>query len=77
MAFASQPMDAVEPLIEIHRSGSVVQSRPGVPHNVYLPAGARIHTVKIGATSQSDWRPEPALDALVNDLSETELLRNK
>jgi len=72
MAFASMPPGSVEPRIEIFREGSVVQSKPSVPHNIYLPRDARIHTIKIGATGVDDWVAEPHLDERVLHLKEPE-----
>lgn len=58
--------------IAVHRQGEVVQVMPGVPHNVYLPKGACIHAVKVGAKDPDDWIPEPGLDAEVRERYETE-----
>lgn len=74
MAFASMPHDTTEPKIEVFRRGAVVQSQPSVPHNVYLPRGARIHTVKIGSNGAKDWVAEPKLDAKVVHLKEPDLI---
>ncbi|HVW82855.1 MAG TPA: hypothetical protein VHC68_02860 [Candidatus Paceibacterota bacterium] len=46
------------------------------PHNVYMPGGAVIHTVKHGMTSlEKDWFPSPELDLLTKEVSENELRR--
>ena len=74
MAFASMPHGSVEPRIEIFSEGSVVQSKPSIPHNVYLPRGARIHTVKIGAKGGNDWVAEPQLDEKVMHLKEPDFI---
>jgi mannose-6-phosphate isomerase-like protein (cupin superfamily) len=50
--------------------GDVCTTRPLVPHNLYLPAGAATHTVKHGRGQPDDWHPCPELDALVKPLSE-------
>lgn len=43
-------------------------------HNVFLPAGAVIHTVKhCVQEKQDDWHPFPSLDELTKGLSEDEL----
>lgn len=55
--------------------GEVASTTPGVAHNVYLPGGAVIHTVKHGATVEKDWVSWPELDALTKALSERELLQ--
>lgn len=54
-------------------------SKPNVPHNVYLPAGAAIHTVKWGTSvnnleKNADWYPAPnEFDAWTKSLSETDI----
>ena len=45
MAFATMTPDGDYSLV-IYQAGGVVSSQPGEHHNVYLPAGAVIHTVK-------------------------------
>ena len=62
MAFASKKCGSSPASIEVHKEGDIVHVRPRLPHNVYLPKGARIHTVKIGAKTPSDWVSEPELD---------------
>jgi len=74
IAFASMPRGTMEPIICIFEKGSVVQSQPSIPHNVFLPRGARIHTVKLGANGTNDWVAEPELDAKVVHLKESDLV---
>jgi hypothetical protein len=58
-------------LIKICKPGEMFTSMPGIPHNVYMPAGAVIHTVKHGDCSiKKDWFANPELDELVNHLTE-------
>lgn len=56
--------------------GDVFTTQPDIPHNMYLPAGAILHTVKHGdGGSGSDWHAAPELDARTKGLSEEEILR--
>lgn len=54
--------------LRVLREGETVMSKPGQPHNVYVPAGTVIHTVKFGdtagekASGQADWHASPELD---------------
>lgn len=62
----------------LHRllPGEVVTTSPLVVHNLYLPGGAVVHTVKHGRCQTADDRyASPELDALVCHLGEAELLR--
>lgn len=65
-----------EILLTIIGAGGTVQSRPNMAHNVFMFAGAKIHTVKFGQTDLdrhpefrnpekgSDWWPHPQLDTI-------------
>jgi hypothetical protein len=62
----------------IMRPGDVYTTRPGISHNVYLPAGAVIHTVKHGdATEENDWYSDELLDSKTKNLSEEQILRGQ
>jgi len=44
----------------------VVTTPVGQVHNVYLPEGAVIHTIKHGSNGASDdWHPAPEFDAVI------------
>lgn len=80
MAFATIGGDG-SPHVVIYRAGEVVSSEPAHVHNVYLPAGAVIHTVKHGEAvgnpdkGGADWWPASgAFDAATKSLTEVELL---
>jgi hypothetical protein len=47
----------------------IVTTRPGVHHNVYMSAGAVIHTVKHGVAEGEDKEPAPALTAWCKEFS--------
>ena len=47
--------------IRILSPGHIVTTRPGVRHNVYMPGGAVIHTVKHGIGVGEDKEPAPLL----------------
>lgn len=56
--------------------GDVYTTRPYVPHNIYLPADAILHTVKHGEAGDGpDWHPAPELDAQTKGLSEEDIAR--
>lgn len=79
MAFASIT-DEGKYLIDIYQSGDVVSSQPLQNHNVYLPAGAVIHTVKHGQAignpdkKGNDWFPaNSTFDEWTKGLGEDDL----
>ncbi|MEX0664740.1 MAG: hypothetical protein WD598_08215 [Acidimicrobiia bacterium] len=53
--------------------GDIVTTRPGISHNVYLPAGAVIHTVKHGPGEPDDWHEDLALDHETKRLTEDDI----
>ena len=55
-------------------AGEICQSRPRVPHNMYVSANSVHYSVKFGDLSVNDWLPSPELDALTKHMSEDELL---
>jgi mannose-6-phosphate isomerase-like protein (cupin superfamily) len=60
--------------VTVLSKGGMVTTPVGICHNVYLPAGAIIHTIKHGGIcEQSDWFPCPHLDELSKKLSEDEI----
>jgi len=60
---------------ELLEPGKAVTTRIGIVHNVYLPRGAVIHTVKHGIAQQKDWIPSDDFDKMTKPLSEQELLK--
>ena len=73
MAFASQIDGKLS--IAIVQTGEEFTTEPFVTHNVYLPAGAVIHTVKHGATNENDWFSDIEFDKATKHLSEEEIMR--
>ena len=63
-----------QPVWHILRSGDVFTTKPNVSHNIYMPPGSALHTVKHGSGEQDDWHPCPKLDVLTKSLSEPEIL---
>ncbi len=63
-----------QPVWRILREGDTVTTEIGVAHNVYLPVGAAIHTVKFGRTQGPDWHACPELDALTKGVGESDIL---
>lgn len=64
------------PVFRIFREGVVFTTEPGQAHNVYMPAGAVIHTIRHGqVTGEKDWFKSPELDALTAKLTEENVLR--
>ncbi len=62
-------------VLNIFKPSDVVSTEPGIIHNVYLPSGAVIHTVKHGSTSEKDWTPNEEFDKRTKILDEEEILR--
>ncbi len=51
--------------------GGIITTKPSIPHNIYLPSGAIIHTVKHGGEGESDWHSDEAFDEeMVEKLTE-------
>jgi mannose-6-phosphate isomerase-like protein (cupin superfamily) len=74
-AFAELDDDAMS--WRIMKPGDVYTTRPGVPHNVYLPGRAVIHVVKYGGNGEdNDWYSSEVLDSRTKHLTESELLPN-
>jgi len=74
MAMAEVRGDEV--CIRVYRSGEMVATECEAAHNVYLPAGAVIHTVKHGDTAEpKDWTAVPGLDERVKSLSEADIMQ--
>lgn len=62
--------------ISIYRHDRIFTTRPGHAHNVYVSAGAVIHTVKHGNCSlERDWFANPVLDEKTKHLSEADIFR--
>ncbi len=54
-----------EAMLTLYKEGEIYSTEAGVVHNVYLPAGAVIHTVKHGPAAKGDWHgATPAANAL-------------
>ncbi len=65
-----------EPIYRIFREGGVFTTQPMQAHNVYMPAGAVIHTVRHGdVTGEKDWFASEELDRLSKRLAEADILR--
>jgi hypothetical protein len=60
--------------LRIERENCIFVSRPSIPHNIYLPTGAVIHTVKYGNAEASDWHSSKDLDELTINLSEKQII---
>lgn len=73
MAFASWKNNTLS--LNKYEQGDMVTTEPMVPHNVYLPSGSVIHTVKHGEIEEGDWYGHEGLDNLTKSLSESEVLQ--
>jgi len=72
MALASLCND--ELVIDKYDAGEVITTERLVPHNVYLPDNAVIHTVKHGnGAEKNDWHPCDKLDKLTKSLTELDI----
>jgi hypothetical protein len=79
LAFATCDEHSVYHL-NIYRPGGVVTATPGEQHNVYLPSGALVHTVKHGASVGNPakkgndwWDARPNFDQWSKSLDEQEI----
>jgi mannose-6-phosphate isomerase-like protein (cupin superfamily) len=62
--------------VRVYRKGSVVTTEVNQSHNIYMSAGAVIHTVKHGdAVVENDWFADPDLDAKTKQLTEEAILQ--
>jgi hypothetical protein len=61
-------------IIELYTKSQIVTTQQMVPHNVYLPDKAVIHTVKHGEAKQKDWEQCPELDKRTEHLTEKDIL---
>ena len=58
----------------VYHEGESFKTNPGEAHNVYMPSGAVIHTIKHGElTGQKDWFASPELDVLTKGLNEAQI----
>jgi len=73
MALASVGKEKLE--LSLYRSGENVTTEPFVVHNIYLPAGAVIHTVKHGLAEGKDWCGDEELDKMTKTLNENDIAR--
>lgn len=60
--------------LEHFSESGIVTTQPEVPHNVYLPGNAVIHTVKHGTAVGKDWNEHTELDQLTTTLTERQIL---
>jgi hypothetical protein len=69
-------LDDGKVVCRIMQPGDVHTTKPGVSHNIYLPAHAVIHVVKHGAaTGETDWYSDELLDSKTRHLPEEQILR--
>lgn len=73
MAFAQRIAQKVT--LQVYRPGQLLTTEPRVSHNVYLPAGAVIHTVKYDGTNVSDWHADAELDRVTKAITEDQMVR--
>lgn len=67
-------LDNGEAVYRIMQPGDVYTTRPGISHNVYLPAHAVIHVVKHGDTAAGDdWHSDEILDSRTKCVSEEQI----
>jgi len=56
-------------------AGEICQSRPGVPHNMYVSANSVHYAVKHGDLSVNDWIPSTTLDQMTKHLNENDIMK--
>ena len=65
----------VKPELFLYRPEQIFSVPPGLAHNVFMPPGSLIHTVKHGDCSLAkDWHSSPRLDELLVGIGEQELI---
>lgn len=65
-----------DPVFRIFREGAVFTTLPMQAHNVYMPAGAVVHTVRHGdVTGEKDWFASEELDWFTKPITEANLVR--
>lgn len=55
------------------RQGESCLIKPYVPHNVFMPSGGTVHTIKMNSVVVGDWFPSCELDAITKLISERQL----
>jgi len=73
MAFASLVDSRLS--LSVLRIGDVITTEPFIAHNVYLPSGAVIHTVKHGYSQEKDWFGDKELDKKTKHLTEDDIAK--
>lgn len=67
--------ETTKPSLFVYRPGQVFTVPAGLIHNVFMPPGSCIHTVKHGDCSlEKDWWSSPRLDELLVGIGERELI---
>lgn len=61
----------------VYRKDETVTTQPNIIHNVYLPKGAIIHTVKHGNTKDRDWWASEQFDDITKNITEDVLIKWK
>jgi len=59
--------------VQVLREGAIVTTKPGIKHNVYMSAGATIHTVKHGAGDGEDRESDENITLLTSSLTESDI----
>lgn len=59
--------------VQVLKEGEIVTTKPGISHNVYMPNGAVIHTVKYSIGEGEDRNPDKNVTQMTEDLSESEI----
>jgi len=81
--FCHDGEDGLHLEVFVLRPNQSVTFEPGEAHNIYLPTGAVIHTIKTGVPvgnsdrKMNDWWPESLLDADSKELSEEDIWLQK
>lgn len=73
IGFACLDSDILQ--LALYRAGEVVTTEINQSHNIFMPTGAVIHTVKHGdCSTPNDWFASPDLDAKTKHLTEEAIL---
>jgi len=74
MAYAELVED--KPIVVKCLTGDIVTTQQAIVHNIYVPKGCVIHTVKQGSTSYEDRTPFPKFDSMLKKFTKEKILRS-
>lgn len=71
IGFASLTPPSSTPSLSVHLPGDILTTHPKIPHNVFMPANTKVHTIKIAqGNTKNDWHGCADLDEMIELLDE-------